>query len=337
MIQAVSHIIADDPADGIEAIAGHLRTSPLLAASASCRIVRQSRGRLEPPRLQADIIVSHLPVTWRNFAYLTALRALHPSTPLVHVEHALGDAYVAGTVTDRDRFEALVAASYALFDRIVALNPAQQHWIERHRFVSAGRVVVIEPCADLAPLATTERCAPGSITRLAAVGTFDHQSGLDILIDAIIALDRRDITLRLVGDGPRHREIVARAKGHPAIEFADPPADIGTVFAEADALVIPARWEASSLRALQAMAAGVPVFTAPTDAARGLAGAGVVVLAENTSRGWRELLEHCDRRTVDIGSGRRHAATAEAKFAAAWRGLVDELVQAGSADTRSAA
>ncbi len=335
MIQAVSHLVADEPGEGIEAMVGQMRASPLLAPFASGRLVRQERGQMEPPRLQADIIVSHLPVSWRNLAYLTALRALHPATPLIHVEHLFGDGYVAGTIDNRDRFDALVGASYALFDMIVALNAPQERWILRHRFAGLDRVVLIEPSAP--PPAAALGRAPGNAAVLAAIGRFDRASGFDILIDAFIAADRDDLTLRLHGEGPRHSELVARARGHERIEFADAPADRRAAFAAADGLAVPARFDASGLVALEALAAGLPVLTAPIDASAALVRAGALVVPENSSRGWREALARCDLRTVDIEGGRRHAEQTEARFAEAWCALIDRFGRDGIQDAKSAA
>jgi glycosyltransferase involved in cell wall biosynthesis len=94
------------------------------------------------------------------------------------------------------------------------------------------------------------------------------------------------------------------------------------LIASSDALLIPSRWHAGSLVALQAMAAGRPVLAARGDAGPDLARAGAFVIHENTSRGWRETLETLDLAALDRSAARRHAEAAEARFAAAWIALL---------------
>lgn len=135
----IYHLIDDAGFGGINRMLDHL-TLALGANGDNHEIVRIRRGQLSPPRLaNAGHIVSHLSVCWKNMPLMTALRARYAETPLIHVEHSYCERFVSAEVENRDRFETLLAAAYALFDRIIAVSAQQGAWLRR-KFALSDRL-----------------------------------------------------------------------------------------------------------------------------------------------------------------------------------------------------
>ena len=100
---------------------------------------------------------------------------------------------------------------------------------------------------------------------IAFVGRHDRQKGLDILLDAISRFPSPRIHLHVIGKAVcgRRREDEAR--------FATPSSNVTfhgwldrkaivELLRKVDAVVMPSRWEAFGLVAIEAMRAGVPVI-----------------------------------------------------------------------------
>ncbi|GHT24347.1 glycosyl transferase family 1 [Planctomycetales bacterium] len=100
-------------------------------------------------------------------------------------------------------------------------------------------------------------------------GRFMPQKGFEVLLDALLILDRkgygerfrmlvtvdqhgyRDETLGTVAENPVLKKM---------IQFIEPVADIFPLWEQVDVLVMPSRWEACPLLPMEAMIAGVPVI-----------------------------------------------------------------------------
>lgn len=101
-----------------------------------------------------------------------------------------------------------------------------------------------------------------SPVQVAFIGRFDRQKGLDLLLDTVEALPRGALHLHLVGKGDVY------GKGGPSrVERADVTVhgwlsrdDVVALLGRMDAVVMPSRWEAQGLVALEAMRSGVAVI-----------------------------------------------------------------------------
>ncbi|GAA4874841.1 hypothetical protein GCM10023333_04950 [Ferrimonas pelagia] len=114
-----------------------------------------------------------------------------------------------------------------------------------------------------------------SIIKLLFVGRLDEQKGIDILLDAMVSLDRSDINLKVVGAG------VLRNFSHQAnrenIEFCgwQPNKTIDQFYRWADVLVVPSRWEGFGLVVLESYRNGTPVLVSNRGALPGLVDEGI--------------------------------------------------------------
>jgi len=110
----------------------------------------------------------------------------------------------------------------------------------------------------------TSICRP---RRLLWTGRFEHQKGLDLLVEALRRIGdlANHCTVELYGDGPSRQQIAERVAtnglGH-VVRFGGvlDKDDVRTRLATADAFVLPSRYEGMSNSALEAMEAGLPVL-----------------------------------------------------------------------------
>jgi glycosyltransferase involved in cell wall biosynthesis len=96
-------------------------------------------------------------------------------------------------------------------------------------------------------------------------GRIDNHSGLDVLIDAIAQLHRKEIDLQvaLIGDGPNRRAVwqrLRRENVHDCVSLIDEPSLWPRALRGADALVVPNCQHTLALAPLAAMARGTIVI-----------------------------------------------------------------------------
>jgi glycosyltransferase involved in cell wall biosynthesis len=109
---------------------------------------------------------------------------------------------------------------------------------------------------------------PSGPLRCAFMGTIAEYKGADLVVDAILG-SSADIVVHIhgrVSDFPAFSgPLVDRSKGDARIVWSGPfgRERLGAVLAETDIVIVPSRWyENTPLVALEAFAAGVPVFAA---------------------------------------------------------------------------
>lgn len=324
MIGAVTHLIDDQSFGGINRMLDYMKSNKELGAVMHHSVKDIKRGQMKEPELQADVIVSHLSISWANMPMLTALRAAYPDTPILHVEHSYSQRFTAGLVENRERFDALLAAAYSLFDGVVAVSRAQAQWLERRGHCPAEKLHCIRSGVDLAPYFNIEPRKRGNRFIIGAVGRFHVQKGFDLLIKAFVQAGRDDIELRLYGDGPDREHLIYSAAQNPNITFTGYMPDTSKAIEEVDAIAMPSRWEPYGLVALEAMAAGRAVLTTRVDGLNDHIRAGAIDIGENTVRGWTDFLNVCDVSLIgDRGEPCRTAAKlAQRDFINKWNDLL---------------
>lgn len=117
--------------------------------------------------------------------------------------------------------------------------------VGHERVARPSQIRVIPNGVDVARFVRVPARSPSAQPlRLLAVGRCVPQKGFDLLIDALPP----GVTLRIAGDGPFRRE-------HPQVEWVGRVADVAPLYAAADIVVVPSRWEGFGLVAAEAMAA----------------------------------------------------------------------------------
>lgn len=338
MVPSIVHLVDDATVGGVTRMLDHMISSPALARLGVHRVEPVARGRLAPPRIVADIIVSHLSICWSNLPMLTALRGAYPGALLIHVEHSYSERFVALKVGNAERFSALLQSAYALFDRVVAVSEAQGAWMRRRGFVRPEALAVVPPCVDLSACHAVAGRQPGARLRLGAIGRLDQQKGFDILIDALRLVPRADVELHVHGDGPERAELERRAAGDARIVFHGFTRDVAGAMAGCDAILMPSRWEPYGLVALEAFAAGRALICSRADGLAGHAAAAAIAVGDGSHFGWADLIARLPDLDLDapIARGRAHAAGAADRFAAGWQALVADYRPRSLLDRRAA-
>lgn len=136
------------------------------------------------------------------------------------------------------------------------------------------------------------------------VGRLARQKGQDVLLRAwpAIVAEVPEARLVLVGDGPDRAALEAVAPR--GVLFTGSRQDVDEFFAAADVVVLPSRWEGSSLVALEAMAAGRPVVASAVDGVReALGDTGHVVEPDDVAGLSRAISYLLTDRPVAVGAG----------------------------------
>ncbi|MFI5182511.1 MAG: glycosyltransferase [Thermoanaerobaculia bacterium] len=156
--------------------------------------------------------------------------------------------------------------------------------------------------------------------RLVHAGAFDGLKGQDVAVQALarLAADGLDVTLTLLGDGPRRAETERLAEASGVLRrcrFAGDVRDVPVHLAASHLLLLPSRSEGASLVLVEAMAAGCPVLARDLPAVHELCGGGasgrlVPTLGPDT---WADeagrLLRDEKERLRLVAEGRAVAAT----------------------------
>ncbi|MCK0149479.1 glycosyltransferase [Marivita sp. S6314] len=273
--QKIVHLVDDTTAGGVMRMLDHLLGLPGLADAADQQVMRVNRTALSFGRIDADVIVSHLTLSWRGLPALVTLRAMHPSARILHIEHSYTRAFTALNVSAKRRFFAMLRVGYALFDQVIAVSHTQANWLQERRLVNTAALRVIQPEVDL----TDFRALPaptGTARVIGAVGRLDRQKGFDVLIKAFRDTKQMDARLLIFGDGEEKAALQALAGDDTRIEFRGHCTDPIAAFAEVDIVAIPSRWEAFGIVAREALAAQRTVLMADTDGLRDMSHGTVV-------------------------------------------------------------
>jgi glycosyltransferase involved in cell wall biosynthesis len=230
-------------------------------------------------------------VTWHNAVLGSAVRRrLWAPVERRVARHATVSLCVSADLADRVR---------ALGGRDVRVAP-----------VGARRPGAVRPRADIrAELAAADRPLVVAAGRLAA------QKGYDLLVEAARAYELRTPRPRTViaGDGPLRTQLAeaARAAGVD-VTLLGARDDVPDLFAAADVVVLPSRWEGSPLTAHEALFAGAPLVATRVGGLPDLLGDGAARLVdaedpEAIAAAVTSLLDHPAEAAAQAERGRRRA------------------------------
>lgn len=163
----------------------------------------------------------------------------------------------------------LMMLTYRESDAIVALGQVVAQTLVDVAKVPREKIVILHNPVDLAAI---ERNAlieveipglPANARYICAVGRFSEQKGFDILLDAFAGLNRPDLHLVIVGEGPLRSALEARAADLGITDRVALPgfmANPQAVMARAELFVMSSRWEGLPNVLLEALAVGVPIL-----------------------------------------------------------------------------
>jgi glycosyltransferase involved in cell wall biosynthesis len=178
------------------------------------------------------------------------------------------------------RFVALkrrrLAAAYQSSDVVVAVSRPAAESAESYYGLDPQSVLVVKNPVDADRLRRTiksERPTQSDQTLLLCVGRMTEEKGHRDLIDALTTVQngwpdsRPPLALRLIGDGPLRGELELRVASlglTETVTFGGSLKNAANEIAQADALVLPSRFEGMPNVVLESMALGVPVIATRT-------------------------------------------------------------------------
>ncbi|MCU1590964.1 MAG: glycosyl transferase group 1 [Frankiales bacterium] len=260
----------------------------------------------------------------RDAAAALALRRLAGRVDIVHA-HGLRAGALAPTATPlvvswhnaqlaETRIGVLLERHAA---RRATVTLAASDDLVRRALACGGRDVRFGPVA--APALVASGVDPGLGHPLVlAVGRLHPQKGYDVLLEALPLLG--DAVVAVAGDGPLQRELEARA---PQVRWLGRRADVADLYAAADVVVLPSRWEARSLTAQEALRAGRPLVAADAGGMAGLVKDGAVLVPVGDA----SALGTAVRRLLDNPDEAAAVATRGAAVAAGWPDEADTVAQ----------
>lgn len=321
----IEHLVDDTSPGGVMRVLEHVSSDPAMVRIARHRVTQVSRSDLRIPQTDASIIVSHLALNWRRLPWLIRLRGAYSDRALVHVEHSYTGGFTGLNVLQRTRFRTLLNTSLALFDRVVAVSEGQADWLLGRRHVAPENLAVIRSTVNPAPFLDLPVVAQAPRV-LGLMGRLDRQKGFDIVLAALRLRPDLDVSVKVFGSGPEEQTLRRISAGDSRVRFlgwSEPLAAMASV----DAVLMPSRWEAYGLVALEARAAGRPVLVTPVDGLVDHVRAGAIAVP-GTAGDWAEALETLTAKTPDLHAllaARRNAAKAPERFAASWQSVIDGL------------
>jgi UDP-glucose:(heptosyl)LPS alpha-1,3-glucosyltransferase len=187
------------------------------------------------------------------------------------------------------RHRVLLGIEEAVFRDPAQLIQCNSRLVEREiaaRYpVPAERLVTIYNGVDAHTFSPEKRAARGEPLRRSLglegpvalfVGHGFERKGLDLAIDGLAQSGARADLLVVGGDDPSRWQAQARERGIASrVHFLGARGDVADLYAAADALVLPTRYDAFANVCLEAMASGIPVATTPANGAAELIEPGV--------------------------------------------------------------
>ena len=145
------------------------------------------------------------------------------------------------------------------------------------------------------------------------LGRFMPQKGFDKIIEALALMEKKSLSrdYRLVavgsGDYKAQYEALAKEKGVAhRIVFLPFQANVASIYLDLDTIVMPSRWEACGLLAMEALVSGVPLIV-------------------SDCIGLREVVHNTPAHVVPNGDSNGLAATMEEALLGEWRPMFEEF------------
>lgn len=151
-------------------------------------------------------------------------------------------------------------------EHLVALSENMRTELSEDFGVSPEIFSVVPPGVDLSRFSVrdrdTELLAEFGIRPehhvVLTVCRLSPEKNVTLLIDALRHIDRGDVALLIVGDGPQRSQIERLARGDPRVKLAGPRRDTWRFYSTAHVFALPSSYEPFGNVLLEAMACGCP-------------------------------------------------------------------------------
>ena len=265
MIRA-AHLLDDFAMGGVTRFIGCLNR-PEFTSLVTSEVHSISRNAVFAPKLKADMILTHVPPSWKRLLLYRSLRHRNPRARLVHVEHSYTRAFERHCVPNPGRFRRMIRLALKPFDEVICVSDGQRQWMTETVGLDARKCRTIHPVSGREELLSLPPSGPDQDgpLRLAAYGRYSDVKNYAALIEAVGRFPRHRVTLALAGSGPDDADLRIRAAHHDNVTVCGPVENIGEFLAAADAVIVPSRWESFGLVAIEARLAGRPILVADVD------------------------------------------------------------------------
>lgn len=262
----VAHLLDDFGMGGVTR-ALTLFEEPSIKRVAQSRVISINPFARIAPKLDADLVVDHMALSWGRLAFLLSLRIRNPKVRIVHVEHSYTRSFEDSMVGSPKRFRAMLRLAAGMVDEIVCVSKAQRQWLLSDVGLAADKLRVIYPWTDRTDLFAIEPVGPvgNRPVRLVAYGRYSTVKNFDQLILAMRSFNSRDVQLTIFGAGPEREALIELAKDLPHVAVYGPSSDPSPFLADCDAVIVPSRYEAFGLVATEARMAARAVIVADVD------------------------------------------------------------------------
>ncbi len=248
-------------------------------------------------KVRPDVIYCHS--TWAGF--FVRLPLLICKKPCRIIYNAHGWAFLRDTAEWKRKIYAWIEHLLLLrTDKVINVSKYEYRAAVSYGLPAEKQVVIYSGISpERQPIDPNVKLPAGRINLL-FVGRFDPQKGLDILLKAMAECKRKDLHLTVIGDnviGGTHIE----KKDTENVTFLGwiPHDKLGSYYNACDAVIMPSRWEAFGLTAVEAMKYGKAVIASNKGALPELVQSGKIgYIVDLNKREVLRLLGRLDRETL---------------------------------------
>lgn len=209
--------------------------------------------------IQPDVIYCHS--TWAGL--FVRLSLLFQSKPCRIIYNAHGWAFLRDTAEWKRRIYAgIESLLQTRTDAIINVSRYEYQAALRYNLKKGNQTVIYSGISpEKGPIDPAVKLPLGKINLL-FVGRFDPKKGLDILLKVFKACQRDDLHLTVIGDNVVGGGPKIEKRNIDRITFLGwvPHEKLASYYTACDAVVMPSRWEAFGLVAIEAMKYGKPVI-----------------------------------------------------------------------------
>lgn len=214
----------------------------------------------------------------------------HTTWPLVYVRAVARGLGLRFVHTEHDSYNRRRSARvYQQFDRrlyrrlesCICISDGVEAALLEHLGPDCVRTEVIENGARLFPVVERE-VGPGEPMRLVSVGSLIPKKGFDLALEAVARLGDAVASYEIVGEGEQRGELEAQVRTlglREKVTLLGWQSDLEPIFARANAMLVPSRWEGFGLVAIEGMSSGLPIAAADVPGLREVVGDAGITMA----------------------------------------------------------